>query len=299
MSLKNIITVFLALTSYFGILAADTPKDQPTPQELARQIVSAFQTGRGTDIRPKLAADIPILEKSLKTFPDDSALSQKDVSVGCLYALALKANKQPLKAYELSKEMVKLHPDAPQLQILLATIDVTIQKYQEAITILETLERKAPANLRAEDKSALRFMAGTCFLYRGNHTKAIDILESALASTPKMAPTLTVLGEAYLKTGDLEKASVALDKALAINRGYPKALYYKGIYFEKTGNPEMAKKSFQDGYDNGKRYLGDNGEDYYLMFLICEKIAKNEEGNNYKTEAWRLLFSYEAPWKQR
>jgi Tfp pilus assembly protein PilF len=108
-----------------------------------------------------------------------------------------------------------------------------------------------------------------------------------------------VLGEAYLKTGETEKAGIALDKALAINPNYPKALYYKGIYFEKTGNSEEAQKSFQDGYTNGKRYLTNNGEDYYLMFLICQKISKSDEGKNYKAEAKKLLFTYDAPWKQK
>jgi tetratricopeptide (TPR) repeat protein len=142
-------------------------------------------------------------------------------------------------------------------------------------------------------------MLGTCYLYKGNYAKAIETLERGLSLMPGMAMDLTVLGEAYLKNGDLKKAAVALDKALAINPQIPSALYYKGVYFEKMGNPEMAQKSFQDGYTSGKRYLQDNGEDFYLMFLISKKISKSEEGKNYKAEAERLFFSYEAPWKQK
>jgi len=324
--MKQIILVLAALTSCFGSLAADTLIGQPTPQELARQVITAFQTGRSDQIKPNLTADVSILEKGSKDFPDDPlihfalatcymgqdnkqaalksmetayTLSKKDAGIGLMYALALKMNKQPLKAYELDKEMVALHPSVPQLQIQLATIDMTIQKYDEAITILEALMQKAPANLAAQDKSVLLFMLGTCYLYKGNYAKAIETLESGLSLMPGMAMDLTVLGEAYLKNGDLKKAGVALDKALAINPQIPSALYYKGIYFEKIGNPEMAQKSFQDGYTNGKRYLQDNGEDYYLIFLISQKISKSEEGKNYKAEAERLFFSYEAPWKQK
>jgi tetratricopeptide (TPR) repeat protein len=185
------------------------------------------------------------------------------------------------------------------LQIQLATIDMTIQKYDEAIAMLEALLQKAPADLAVQDKSVLLYLLGTCYLYKGNHAKAIETLESSLSVMPNMAMDLTALGEAYLKTGDLKKAGVTLDKALAINPQIPSALYYKGIYFEKMGNPEMAQKCFQDGYTHGKGYLQDNGEDYYLMFLISKKISKSEEGKNYKAEAERLLFSYEAPWKQK
>jgi tetratricopeptide (TPR) repeat protein len=324
--MKQIIIVLVVLISCFRSLATDTVPDRSTPQELARQIITAFQTGRRSQIKENVAADTSILERASEVFPKDSViyfalaicymeqdnkpaglktiekaytLSQKDVGIGVLYALALKINKQPLKAYELNKEMVALHPDVAQLQIQLATLEMTIQEYDEAIAILEALQKKAPTNLPAQDKSVLLFMLGTCYLYTGNHAKAIDTLENALVYTPKMATALAVLGETYLKTGEMEKAVAALDKALAINSSYPEALYFKGICLEKTGNPEMAQKSFQNGYTNGKRYLRDNGEDYYLMFLISQKLSKNDESENYKTEAGRLLFSHEAPWKQK
>jgi tetratricopeptide (TPR) repeat protein len=324
--MKHLITVFVGLISCFGGLATDTPPDHATPQELARQLIVAFHTGRRSQISANVQSDTSILENASKDFPNESSiyfalaicymeqndkpaglktierayeLSPKDVEIGMLYVLALKVNKQPLKAYEQAKAMAALRPDVPQLQIQLATLEVTIQKYDEAISILEALQKKAPANLAGQDKSALLFMLGTCYLYSGDHAKAIDTLENALVYTPKMAPALAILGEAYLKNGETERAAGALDKALAINPRYPEALYYKGIYFEKVGKPEMAKESFQDGYANGKKYLGDNGGDYYLMFLLSQKVSESGDGNDYKSEAARLLFSHEAPWKQK
>ena len=131
----------------------------------------------------------------------------------------------------------------------------------------------------------------------GTFTDLVSIDEDGLVRVAKTSSTPGDQSIGVVKA--IEKAGVALDKALAINPQIPSALYYKGIYFEKIGNPEMAQKSFQDGYTNGKRYLQDNGEDYYLMFLISQKISKSEEGKNYKAEAERLFFSYEAPWKQK
>ena len=324
--MKQRILVLAILISGFGAVAADTSTNSPTPQAVAREVIAAFQTGQASQLKSNLTTDVVILEKGAGDFPKDplihSALamcylgqekkeaaitnlkiaytnSDKDVSIGFMYALALKMNQQPLKAYELDKEMVALHPDVPQLQISLATLDMTIQKYDEAIAILEPLLQKAPANLAAQDKSVLLFMLGTCYLYKGNHTKAIETLENAQSIMPNMAMDLTVLGEAYLKNGDLEKAGETLDQALAINPRIPPALYYKGVYYEKTGDPGRAQKNFQEAYTYGKQRLQDNGEDYYLMFLVCQRLSKTDEGKNYKTEAKKLLFSYEAPWKQK
>jgi tetratricopeptide (TPR) repeat protein len=323
---RPLIIAILVLTSCFGSLAGETPTNQLTPQELARKIITDFQTGQRSQIKTNVATAASILKKATKDFQNDFTiyfalaicymeqdnepeglkaiekaytLSKKDVGIGVLYALSLKISKQPLKAYALDKEMVAMRPEVPQLQINLAVLEMTIQKYGEAIAILEALQKKAPENLAAQDKSVMLLMLGTCYLYTGNHSKAIGALENALAHTPRMPTALAVLGEAYLKTGEMEKAGAALDKALAKNPKYPAALFYKGICYEKSGNSELAQNSYQDSYTNVKKYLGDNGEDYYLMYLICQKLQKNEEGNNNKIEAGRLLFTYEAPWKQK
>jgi tetratricopeptide (TPR) repeat protein len=215
-----------------------------------------------------------------------------------LYALALKMNKQPLKAYELDQEMVTLHPEVIRLQINLAAMDMTIQKYDEAAAILEALQQKEPANLAEQDKGSLLYMLGTCYLYQGHQDQAIAALEKARSIMPYPV-YLSVLGEAYLKNGNLESAGAVLDKALAKNPRIPAVLYYRGICHEKTGNAEMAQKDFQDAYTYGKQRLDDNGSNYYLMFLACQKLSKDEEGKTYKAEAETLLFTYEAPWKQK
>jgi tetratricopeptide (TPR) repeat protein len=325
--MKRIILALVLLVSGFGSYAGDSPTVHPTPKELAQQIIIDFQAGRQSQITSNLAAHVLILEKASKESPEDYqvyyalaicyvnqdnikagliaiekayTLSQQNVGLGSLYAVFLKMNKQPTKAYEVDKEMVARRPDVPQLQVELAALEMTIQKYDEAIAILEALLQRAPANLTAQDRSVLFYMLGNCYLYTGQQAKAIEALENALSYTPRMATALALLGEVYVKTDKMNKAVTALDKALAINPKYPVALYYKGIYLEKTGSPEMAKKEFQDAYANQKVYLvEDNGEDHYLMFLICEKVSKNEEGHIHKTEARKLLFSYEAPWQQK
>ena len=319
------VALAIAMLVWLEAVAADAPQPLSSSQQLARQVITAFQTGRGSVIQSNVTAYLPVLEKGVKDFPQDPLmyfalgicdmgqenkqraaieamdkayrLSQKDAGIGVLYALALKMNKQPMKAYELDKEMVAAHPRTPQLEIQLAVLDLTIQKYDEAMTILSSLEQNAPANLPSKDRSALLLMLGTCHLYKGNHQRAIETLERSLSITPNMATDLMVLGEACLKCGDLEKANRHLDAALSINPKIPSALYYRGICFGKAGNHERAQKAFEDAYKYGKQRLNDNGEDYYLMFLISQKLNKGAEAEGYRAEAKKLGFTYEAPWK--
>src|SRR6266487_1728447 len=128
--MKQFALVLVFLTSCFRSSATDTSSHEPTAQELARQIITAFQAGRGSQIKSNLTADVSILEKGSRDFPNDPlihfalatcylgqdnkqqaaqdnmerafTLSQKDVGIGTMYALVLKMNKQPVKAYALN-----------------------------------------------------------------------------------------------------------------------------------------------------------------------------------------------------
>jgi len=226
--------VLIILTTWFGVFAAIASAGTPSPQELARPVITDFQGGRADQLRTNLEAYTPTLEKGARDFPKD-----------------------------------------PLIHFALATC-YTSQEKKEAC-----VEEMSIAYTNSNKDSGI----GTMYAF-------------ALIM-PKMAMDLTVLGEAYLKNGDLDKAGKALDEALAINPKIPSALYYKAVYCEKTGNAALAAKDFQDAYTYEKQRLEDNGEDYYLMFLICQKLDRNDEAETYKAEAAKLLFTFDAPWRQK
>lgn len=275
---------------------------------------------------PEFPTDIPILEKAAKDGPDDPivyyalamcyiaqenktamltniekayALAPNDPGICIGYALALKMNKQVAKAFEIQRQLASAQPNSPGIQCGLATLEMTIQKYDDAIAVLETLLGKAPPNLAPADKSLLHAMLGACYHFKGQPSKSIPLLEESLTENPKLIIALAALGEAYLKSNNIEKAGPILDQALAVNSNYAKALYYKGCFLEKMGDAKAAHDAYQDTYTKGKAYLSDNGEDYYLMYLVCQKLSKADEAQKYKTEAADLLFTYEAPWSQK
>ncbi|EEF58636.1 TPR repeat-containing protein [Pedosphaera parvula Ellin514] len=315
-----IVLLFLGVVSHHGLAT------EPSPQDLARQLITAFNAGQKNQFTPAaLATNELILQKAEKDYPDDPSIhsalgacymaqenmpacvgsmekayvtSKHDPRTGMMYALALKMNKELSKAYSVDKEMVAEHPDIPQLQFSLATLEMTIQKYDEAVAILEPLWAKAPANLPEKDKGTINFMLGLCYLYNGQHAKAISSLENANSHFPNAGMIYNVLGEAYLKGGEPDKAKDFLEKALAINPKLPSALYYRGICLERSGDSEHANKCFQECYRFGKDWLRDNGEDYYLMAQVCSKISKQEEADDYRKQASQLLYTYQAPWKK-
>lgn len=176
-----VLVAILALiipTLSFRISAAEVSADSPTPQELAGHVITALRTGKINEVKSHLLADLEVLNKGAKDFPKDPLVhfalaicymtqgniaatipnmkiaydnSNKNIAIGTMYALALKMDKQPLKAYELDKEILKLHPGVPQLQMSMAAMDMTIQKYDEASSIIRDIQREARGKLAEAD----------------------------------------------------------------------------------------------------------------------------------------------------
>ena len=95
----------------------------------------------------------------------------------------------------------------------------------------------------------------------------------------------------------MDKADEALDKAISLGPNGPSSLYYKGIVLQKQNMPELANEAFEKTYNSEKPMLRQNGEDYYLMYQICQKLSKKDEAEQYRKEAADLSFTYEVPWK--
>jgi tetratricopeptide (TPR) repeat protein len=236
------------------------------------------------------AGGLKSIEKAYQLMPDDP-------QIGALYSLALKMDKQPANAIKVAKTIAKLHPDNAALQVQVATLEMTVQQYSDALAILEDLQAKAPENLDPKQRSVLLFMLGDCYFYSGNYAKATEVLNEAISLTPRMVTANALVGEVYLKIGNIDLASTNLDEALAANPRYPSALFYKGICLEKSGKADLAQEYYLKAYQNQKPRLDDNGEDYFLMSLICQKIGKPDEASQNKDQAAKLLYTYEAPWK--
>jgi Flp pilus assembly protein TadD len=285
-------------------------------------LAAGITTDAQKKIPPDTKVDLPILEKGARETPNDPliyyalalcyagdnpsamlaamekaySLSPKDPGIAVMYVVALQMNKEPLKALEVDKQVTAMLPDSYVLKCGLAALEIAIQEYTEATTLIEAVLRKDAVELVPQDKCLLLSMIGTCLLYAGKHADAVAKLQEAVTGYPGLGTAQATLGEAYLKSGRVEKARAALDKALALNPNYPKALYYMGVALELSGDFRKAQETFQSAYKCGRGNLANSGDDYYLLYQICEKLGKKEEGEKYKEEAAKLLFTYEAPW---
>jgi tetratricopeptide (TPR) repeat protein len=320
MAMKKIIAVLtLLLTGHLAGLA-----DAPSPRDLARQLINDFNSNPTATPNPAtVATNITVLQKAIEAEPTDPALpfalatcylaqknapaafanlerayalSQNNPRIGMAYAMILKRNREPLKARMIFQQMVAAHPGQPPLQIALASLDLTVQNYAEASALIENILNHAPADLADNDRGALLYMLGVCHLHQGDQAGAIDLLKQANTRMPHAVLVLATLGEACLKAGDLNGAKNNLDQALAINGRYPAALYYKGVSLERQGTPDLAAPLFRAAYASGRDRLRDNGEDYYLMALVCRKLGKTAEASQYEASAARLSYASEAPW---
>jgi tetratricopeptide (TPR) repeat protein len=296
---------------------------------MAQLVITDMLAGHASFVQLDAPHDIPVLEQGAKDFPNDApihfalatcyavlsdhpnslkhaeiayGLAPTDENMGILYAIELKTNKQPAKAYQVQTAMLAARPKDSRLQMGEVALAMQIQKYAEAAAILEPLVKTPSAGTTRSQFSLLVYMLGSCYLYEGKYDKAISAFQVSLKALPVMAGSYDGLGETYLKTGDNEKAAEAFDKALSLTPNVAPTIYYRGVVFEKTGDSVSAQQNFNQAYTLLKDHLAknsENGEDHYLMYLICQKLAKQDEADANKAEAAMLLYTYEAPWKAK
>ncbi len=180
--------------------------------------------------------------------------------------------------------------------------DKTMSYYNQAIPYLETL------NDTGISKSVL-LGTGQQFFKKGDFESALKKFEEALPITQNSfyySENLTLIGQAYLKLGNIEKAIEYLDKAhlIAIENNQQleivKALIEKGDLYQNT-NSEKAIKLYQEAevmakdlelnYELADIYHGisnayinqgnfKNGYDYQSRFLIQKDSLFNLETND-------------------
>jgi Tfp pilus assembly protein PilF len=77
------------------------------------------------------------------------------------------------------------------------------------------------------------------------YAQAIDAFSEVLKLRPAYADGYTNLALTYIQLGQFEKAAALLAKALALNPGNSRALYYRGLVEERTNQDERALADFR------------------------------------------------------
>lgn len=225
--------------------------------------------------------------------------SSGDAQIGFTYSLVLKINRQPTQAIAVIRELVTINPNLPQLRIALAMSLKGVQQYLEAYEIL-TASKRQVVRRPNEDYAVLLESLGECELYLGKHDQAIATLNDADSYLPDSARIVQSLSEALLKSNRTDDAEFQLHRALKLNESMPETHYCLGLILE-GGDANKARSHFERALMEGEKRMkinSDNGSDHYLLYLVCEKLGKNEEAEEYKKTAAELHYTYEAPWKK-
>jgi Tfp pilus assembly protein PilF len=95
------------------------------------------------------------------------------------------------------------------------------------------------------DYPVANYLLAVALDQQGKLEEAIDKLEKAKVSAPQDFGLRFQLGMLYWRKGDLDKAQAEFEETLGINPDYSNAIYMLGLIYDKKGEKEMAKKEFE------------------------------------------------------
>ncbi|MFC1743689.1 tetratricopeptide repeat protein [Candidatus Riflebacteria bacterium] len=192
--------------------------------------------------------------------------------------------KNFLKAREELRKAVGKAPTNVEYRFLYAKALYNYGEFDEAVKNYKTIIRQEPMNFFANvDLAEIYRLDGKLKLARKINEKLlakepglamtnlavaeIDVAEKKLGEAEKKATrvlseldeesyrAMKILGIVYFKRGEIEKALLQFNKALAVNADYSEAYFYKGLALLQEGNAHTAVSNFEKCYDRDSNNL--------------------------------------------
>lgn len=162
-------------------------------------------------------------------------------AVVLLSGLYLQA-KQSDEAEAVLKEAIKAKPDDKELKLQLARVYMIGEQFDKAVPAIEGVIKLEPENLNH------RVLLSGVYLKMGNADKAEAVLRQAVADMPEEREAKLVLAEFLFKQQGKEAAEALLKGYVAKDdsQSMRQAL---GMFYEKTGDADKAKKVFESIVD--------------------------------------------------
>ena len=269
-------------------------------------------------VQALVAGDYAAAERGFK-----SVLQQQPGHVGALGDLGIiysRTNRAD-QAIAMYRRALRLSPDDKVLLLNLGLVYLRQESHQKALPLFERVVAVDPQHQQA------RQLLAVCRIYTGQLAPAIRDLESLRAAGPPDEHLLFLLGFAYLKNRDAEKAKTVFEQMFALagpartqfmlgRASYEATLFdraeesflevlrldpnFAGLHLE-LGKLYISQRRTDDAIRELQLVLKENSSDedanYYLGSLLVqenrftEAIPYLEQARKLKPDSWSICFN--------
>jgi tetratricopeptide (TPR) repeat protein len=210
-----------------------------------------------------------VLENGMKALPKSAKIL---FTLGQVYEVR-KESPRARSLYEKIIQEKKNEGLVQEAEARLASMELQEGRFNEGEERIDHILRKNP---EAEEALTLK---GRILMGRKEYFEAIQSFRTALKGQPERADLLALLGESYLKAGELDLAKDSLDQSLKLNPQLSGARYQEALVEAGKGHVKEAEKVLEE-------ILKVRPEDELVLGSLLEiQMAKKDWAGSEKTIA--------------
>ena len=189
------------------------------------------------------ARGLPLLDQGLRLLPNSYRLLLERGD------LRLSAGQYP-GAESDYRRAGEIQPESDSPKIGLAVVHLEIHSYPQAEAELQQVLRSSPSNFM------VHYLLGELYIREGQNAEAVKYLEQAAASG--FAPAHNELGKLYLKSNDLSSATREFETAIKLDPDDTTPYYQLSILYRRSGEKEKAQMALDrvKSLNDAQRSLG-------------------------------------------
>jgi len=171
-------------------------------------------------------------------YPDATLLKAQSAQLAS-DAIRLAQFGRIAEALNRARLAVQLDPTAPELWLILGSLQLESRAFSEAVTTLQEARQRDPQNAN------ILFTLGEALMRNQQYPEAIEVLEAGLAIKNDDPNGFFQLGNAYLLQGDLAAARKQFMAAIALSNTFWPAINNLGLVDYEQGDLTAAMANFE------------------------------------------------------
>ena len=209
-----------------------------------------------------------VLALNAKSTPTTKSLKRYQlIRASAFYALG---NSQA--AIRELNQLAILSPKDPDVQLELINIYLDLNDLNNAD------ERLSLVAKLAQDEPKFWYLKGRLNSLQQDYDSAIQNYQQSLQLESQKSSTYKALANAYIANGQLDKASDALESALALTPNDPLAIYIQSEIFKQTNQRQASEKAL-DYISNRISIIDDRTKQLNPQLLLIDAMSSYSGGN--------------------